>query len=244
MKKIVAIIGFVVMVCATTLWAEEYVFADDVEQAVTSYEGTSDPILPDNKAISEFEDSMSFPPGRLPMPVNIIINKRATRLYLVNVFGDTLRSFPVCCARNRGQKHSSGDCRTPEGNFTIVGIYNSTDWRYKGTGAKCYGPFFISIHTPGYYGVGIHGTNAPGSVPGRHSHGCIRMHNEDIRTVRSMVTKDSRVIILPDDPRAEAAEIAKIRADYVAPGTTTDRRVTDEEVEQYRRDHPEPSDSI
>jgi lipoprotein-anchoring transpeptidase ErfK/SrfK len=28
--------------------------------------------------------------------------------------------------------------------------------------------------------VGIHGTNEPGLVPGRPSHGCIRMHNKDI----------------------------------------------------------------
>jgi lipoprotein-anchoring transpeptidase ErfK/SrfK len=28
--------------------------------------------------------------------------------------------------------------------------------------------------------VGIHGTNEPQLVPGRPSHGCIRMHNKDI----------------------------------------------------------------
>ena len=44
----------------------------------------------------------------------------------------------------------------------------------------------------------MQGTNAPYSVPGRRSHGCMRMHNEDIVRVRQMVDKDSRVIILPD----------------------------------------------
>jgi lipoprotein-anchoring transpeptidase ErfK/SrfK len=33
---------------------------------------------------------------------------------------------------------------------------------------------------PGGGFVGIHGTNAPGLIPGRISHGCIRMRNEDI----------------------------------------------------------------
>lgn len=59
-------------------------------------------------------------------------------------------------------------------------------------------PVFIALLTPPFYGIGIHGTNAPSSVPGRRSHGCMRMHNEDIVRVRRMVDKDSRVTVLPD----------------------------------------------
>ena len=33
---------------------------------------------------------------------------------------------------------------------------------------------------PGGGVVGVHGTNEPNLVPGRPSHGCIRMHNKDI----------------------------------------------------------------
>jgi lipoprotein-anchoring transpeptidase ErfK/SrfK len=33
---------------------------------------------------------------------------------------------------------------------------------------------------PGGGYIGIHGTNAPGLIPGRVSHGCVRMRNEDI----------------------------------------------------------------
>jgi L,D-transpeptidase catalytic domain len=41
---------------------------------------------------------------------------------------------------------------------------------------------------PGGGFVGIHGTNAPGLIPGRISHGCIRMRNEDIlRLARLML---------------------------------------------------------
>ena len=31
-----------------------------------------------------------------------------------------------------------------------------------------------------YKGVGIHGTNRPGSIGGPVSHGCIRMYNRDV----------------------------------------------------------------
>ena len=90
------------------------------------------------------------------------------------------------------------DWRTPEGTFHAYGIYNSTDWTYKDTQDKCYGPFFIALWTPPFWGIGIHGTNSPYSVPGRRSHGCMRMHNEDIVRVKQMVDKDTPITVLPD----------------------------------------------
>jgi len=55
-------------------------------------------------------------------------------------------------------------------------------------GTSIYGPYAFgtsaySILTdwPGGGVVGIHGTNEPWLIPGRPSHGCIRMNNDDIR---------------------------------------------------------------
>lgn len=151
-------------------------------------------------------------------PVHIVINKRLTRLYLITLAGDTIASYPICASRNRGQKQRSGDCRTPEGTFGVTGIYPSSNWRYQGTGSFCYGPYFIRVRIPGVSGIGIHGTNAPSSVPGRRSHGCIRMHNEDIKKVKNMVNTKSRIIILSDDPAVEARQIAELRETYKNPG--------------------------
>lgn len=141
---------------------------------------------------------LSVAPGRMILPREIIVNKDARRLALVNALGDTLARYPICSSRNRGQKKKSDDCRTPEGTFPLYGLYDSTDWTYKDTDSKAYGPWFLSLKTPRYWGVGIHGTNAPGSVPGRSSHGCIRLHNEDITTIKSMALKDMLVTVLPD----------------------------------------------
>ena len=216
-KQITLLFLTMVTMVALTAAGEDYKFPPEVTELIARYEGTEAPVLPEKEAITEFDDETSFAPGRLHLPVNIIINKRKTRLYVVNAFGDTLAHYPVCCSRNRGQKKAKDDSRTPEGTFTVVGIYNSTDWTYKDTGQKCYGPYFVSLHTPGFYGIGIHGTNAPGSIPGRSSHGCIRMYNDDIRKVKQWVTKDSRVTILPDDPDdAKKAEKA-IKEAYVGP---------------------------
>ena len=70
---------------------------------------------------------------------------------------------------------------TPRGEFYVR-------QKLAGFGDPFYGPvaFGTSARSPvltdwpggGY--IGIHGTNQPGLIPGRVSHGCIRMRNEDI----------------------------------------------------------------
>ena len=41
----------------------------------------------------------------------------------------------------------------------------------------------------------IHGTNAPGTIGGFVSHGCIRMYNEDIMDLYSRVGVGTRVVV-------------------------------------------------
>lgn len=178
-------------------------FAPEVHEMLVSYGGTLAPSLPEPERWDELDSPVSAAPGRMRAPKNIVVDKPRTRLYIINAFGDTLGRYRVCASRERGQKKGKDDWRTPEGTFRIHGVYNSTDWTYKDTDDKCYGPFFISLLTPPFWGIGIHGTNAPYSVPGRRSHGCMRMRNEDIVRVRRMVDKDSRVTVLPDPVPAE-----------------------------------------
>ena len=181
-------------------------FSQPVMELLEGWKGSAVPSLPDPENWDQLDSPRSAAPGRMHIPKNIVIDKPNTRLYIVNLFGDTLSDYRVCASLKRGQKQKADDWRTPEGNFGIVGVYNSTDWTYKDTNDKCYGPFFISLITPRFWGIGIHGTNSPSSVPGRRSHGCIRMHNEDIVRVRRMVDKDSRVIIMPDPEQPEEVQ--------------------------------------
>lgn len=44
----------------------------------------------------------------------------------------------------------------------------------------CYGPYFLRLRTGRFTGIGIHGTNAPGSIGRRASEGCIRVNSENI----------------------------------------------------------------
>lgn len=177
-----------------------------VTEMILAYTRTLPPDLPEPERWDEIDSPYSAAPGRMRLSKKIIVDKPNTRLYVMNVFGDTLSRYRVCASRERGQKSGKDDWRTPEGTFKVYGIYNSTDWTYKDTNDKCYGPFFIALWTPPFYGIGIHGTNSPYSVPGRRSHGCMRMHNEDVSRVRQMVDKDTRVTVLPDFADAESGK--------------------------------------
>ena len=69
---------------------------------------------------------------------------------------------------------------TPRGRFWIREKFRA--------GGGIYGPwaFGTSAYSalsewPGGGVVGIHGTNQPGLIPGRPSHGCVRLRNRHIR---------------------------------------------------------------
>jgi hypothetical protein len=86
---------------------------------------------------------------------------------------------------------------TPEGSFYIRD-------RLSGFApGSLYGPlaFGTSAHShvlsdwPGGAVVGIHGTNQPGLIPGRISHGCIRMRNSDILRLGRLVGAGTPVTV-------------------------------------------------
>ena len=84
---------------------------------------------------------------------------------------------------------------TPGGHFWITEGFKSND--------PAYGPYAFATSAysnlsdwPGGGVVGIHGTNQPWLVPGRPSHGCIRLHNPDIMRLAALVPIGTPVLIL------------------------------------------------
>ena len=142
----------------------------------------------------------------------IVISKPEYRLYVCEVVnGDTMRRvhYPVCVALNKGQKQKKGDMRTPEctvdNPFTITEIVDASQWYHDfgdGRGSiLSYGNWFMRLKTPGFTGIGIHGsTNNESSVPGRGSEGCIRLRNDDLDDLKeNYAFVGMRVVILPDE---------------------------------------------
>jgi lipoprotein-anchoring transpeptidase ErfK/SrfK len=62
-----------------------------------------------------------------------------------------------------------------------------------GSGGNPMGAAAMTLSGGGEYA--IHGTNAPGTIGGFVSHGCIRMYNEDIMDLYSRVGIGTRVVV-------------------------------------------------
>lgn len=125
----------------------------------------------------------------------IVVRKSEFVLELTTSTGT--RVFPVGIGSNPdgADKVREGDCRTPEGEFTVVSIEDSSEWEHEGE--RAYGPLFLRLDCPLWEGIGIHGTNEPGSIGTKSSRGCVRMRNDDLVTVAGEVAVGTRVRIVP-----------------------------------------------
>jgi len=132
----------------------------------------------------------------------IIIDKPNLKIYVVEDT-DTIFEAPICVGANKGDKKKKGDMKTPEGRFSISQMQNSSSWKHdfkdgKGERKGAYGPWFIRLKTPKWTSIGIHGTCFPKSIGTRASEGCIRLNNDELLKLKTLVKVGMTVIVLPD----------------------------------------------
>ena len=133
----------------------------------------------------------------------IVVSKQQLRLYVVEG-KDTICNFPCAAGSNLGNKTKVGDCKTPEGTFSICQIQDSRTWVHDfhdGAGARAgaYGNWFIRLKVPGASGIGIHGTCFPESIGTRSTEGCIRLRNEDLNKLIKYVKVGMECVIEKDN---------------------------------------------
>lgn len=105
----------------------------------------------------------------------IIVDLSQRMLYLLD--NDVvIRGFPVGIGKMLTE--------SPLGDFTIIN-------KQPNPGGP-FGVFWMGLSKPHY---GIHGTNDPSSIGREVSHGCIRMHNEDVLTLSAIVPIGTQVTI-------------------------------------------------
>ena len=140
--------------------------------------------------------------GRAVKLNQVVISKRDMRMIVLRPTGDTLAVFRIACGRNYGHKQREWDCRTPEGRFVIASVEDPSVWQKDmaktESPGEVYGPRFFRLKTPGFTGIGIHGTSKPELIPGRITMGCIRLSNKDLYVFAKLVGVDTEVSILPD----------------------------------------------
>ena len=111
----------------------------------------------------------------------IVVSKQDLTLTIyAPVGGDTLaiEAFPVCMGKNKGDKQSKGDMRTPESPagqpFTITMIQDASDWVHDfgdGRGSiLSYGHWFLRLKTP-HSGIATTRTPCLGA-PARVAYAC------------------------------------------------------------------------
>ena len=130
----------------------------------------------------------------------IIVKTNERRLYYILDDGKAIR-YPVGVGR-RGMAWS--------GTASIDGKYISPGWSAPAPIRRDYarepavipggsprnpmGAAAMTLSGGGEYA--IHGTNAPGSVGGFVSHGCLRMYNQDIMDLYERVSYGTTVVVL------------------------------------------------
>lgn len=156
----------------------------------------------------------------------LVVDKGKMKVQVYDCYGRKEIEYGIACAKNFGTKHKKGDSRTPEGFFSVEGIYDSTDWLFTDDNGVTspkkgqFGPRFIRLRIPTTSQIGIHGTCAPWSIGSRASHGCIRVTNENIFKLVEIVEVGMPVIVNPGsrDMRVNLEE------GYDVPYITTDDR--------------------
>ena len=156
----------------------------------------------------------------------LVVDKGKMKIQVYDCYGRKEIEYGIACAKNFGTKHEKGDSRTPEGFFSVEGIYDSTDWLFTDDNGVTspkkgqFGPRFIRLRIPTTSQIGIHGTCAPWSIGSRASHGCIRVTNENIFKLVEIVEVGMPVIVNPGsrDMRVNLEE------GYDVPYITTDDR--------------------
>lgn len=170
--------------------------------------------------MAEPEDSARYNSGILPRMLDevpdytikllnntyegfIVADKFTMKVILYDKYGCVRKEYKMACSKNYGSKHKRRDNRTPEGFFSIEGVYDSTEWLFTDDDGNTsqvkgqFGPRFLRLKVPVTSQIGIHGTCAPWSLGGRRSHGCIRISNENILELAELVEPGMPVIVSP-----------------------------------------------
>lgn len=111
--------------------------------------------------------------GTITIWIDVSVSKRQLKLYDASVL---LKMYPIAVGKVLTP--------TPTGNYMIV------NKEYNPGGP--FGVLWMGLSKPHY---GIHGTNDPSSIGKEVSLGCIRMFNDDVTELSSLVTIGTNVYI-------------------------------------------------
>lgn len=151
-------------------------------------------ILP---GISQAREAVPFNDGFAPG--TIVVKTTERKLYFVTGNGQALR-YPVGVGKRgmawEGETYIDGMHRNPAWAPPAVVRRDKPHLPAVIPGGSPSNPMGVAALTLSGGEYAIHGTNAPSSIGGFVSYGCIRMHNADISDLYSRVRVGTPVVVL------------------------------------------------
>ncbi|TAD80501.1 MAG: L,D-transpeptidase [Oscillatoriales cyanobacterium] len=162
---------------------------------------TAQPSLP---GLGQHDPHIPLPAPEVVQPVQpsvqqsaqqLVLRLRERRVYLYE--GDRpVRSYPVAIGR--------AGWETPTGQFQVIQKMVNPIWQHPFNGTiipagkdNPLGVRWIGFWTDGDNSIGFHGTPNPELIGQAVSHGCVRMHNDDIVDLFDRVTEGTPVRVEP-----------------------------------------------
>lgn len=132
---------------------------------------------------------------------HVVINIPQQRLFLYKD-GKLVKAYPVAVGKAATQT-TLGEHKIGAKAFNPTWHIPKSIQKERGDGVKTIppgsqnplGPVFVRMGDP-KLGLGIHGTNAPASVPGVRSHGCVRMKSPDALEFAKTIHSGSPVSVI------------------------------------------------
>ncbi|WP_173916211.1 L,D-transpeptidase [Halobacillus sp. Marseille-Q1614] len=141
-----------------------------------------------------------FVPPAVTGETLIIVNK-STHELVVYQYGEQMYKSKVATGKTKEL--------TPEGEYTVKVKAVDPYYRKKdipgGDPKNPLGSRWIGFDAEGTDGriYGVHGTNNPSSIGGSVSAGCIRMKNDEVEKLYTMVEEGSKIMIVDDNSNYE-----------------------------------------
>ena len=174
-------------------------------EAISAANPGVDPFIPDPGSMILLPTEWILPDA--PIRKGIVVNIAEMRLFVYSHDrSQTVTTFPIGIG-DQGKE-------TPVGTFTVIEKIRDPAW-YVPESIRIEQPDLPAVVPPGPENpmgshalrlsnrtVLIHGTNRPWGIGSRVSHGCIRLHQEDIALLFEMIPRGTRVSIVNQPVKA------------------------------------------